>query len=217
MNPRAAARQSVLDACLILAREGFLPGTGGNVALRVDDGSFAVTPSATDYLQMTADDVCIVDLHSLKRLEGALKPSVESGLHARFLRARPDVNASVHTHQPIASAVTLLNEPIPIEDPAHRQALGPEAPVVPYAPSGTGFLARAFERTIRPDINAYLMRNHGIVCGGQTMEQAIDNLRRLESTAIAWLADKIQAQSAKTKHGPLAQRVLHLLTAHSPS
>ena len=103
-----ATRAEVVDTCRVLADKGFLAGTGGNVALRADKAHFAVTPSATDYYTMSVADVCVVRLSDLELVAGALRPSVECGLHARMLRARLDCNASIHTHQPIASAYTLL-------------------------------------------------------------------------------------------------------------
>ena len=91
-------RQSVVELCLELSRRGHFSGTGGNIALRIDAEHIAVTPSATDYLTMVADDICVLRLSDLQQVAGARAPSVESGLHAKVLRARPDANASIHTH-----------------------------------------------------------------------------------------------------------------------
>lgn len=187
-----AAQESVLATCLRLAGEGFLPGTGGNVALRISPKLFAITPSASDYFALSPRDICVVELDTLRMVEGTAKPSVETGLHARLLRARPDLNASIHTHQPVASAVALLRREIPVADPIARNSLGPSVPVVGYAPSGTWFLARAFGHAVRPEINAYLLANHGIVCGGATMEEAIDRVRLLENLAAKYLAGEIE-------------------------
>ncbi len=43
-------RARVVALCVDLSRRGYLAGTGGNVALRIDAECFAVTPSAIDYL-----------------------------------------------------------------------------------------------------------------------------------------------------------------------
>ena len=75
---------------------------------QLDAERFAVTPSASDYYAMSPADICILRLDTLEQLAGDGKPSVESGLHARMFKARPDCQASLHTHQPIASAFTLL-------------------------------------------------------------------------------------------------------------
>jgi L-fuculose-phosphate aldolase len=181
-----AARQALLDAALKLADLGFLAGVGGNLALRIDERRMAVTPSATDYYTMTADDVCVVDFHSLRVLSGARAPSVESGLHARVLARRPDCRASVHTHQPIASAFTLLGVPLPVKDAQQRARVGDDLPVAGYAPSGTGWLARNVARLVRRERNAYLMRNHGVVCLGATLDDACAVVLAVEQAASDW-------------------------------
>ena len=189
-------RESVVRICQELARRGFLAGTGGNVALRVDANCFAVTPSATDYYAMAPQDVSLLRFDNLRQIEGARAPSVESSLHARVLKARPDCNWSVHTHQPIASACTLLGMPLPVRDPDLRALLGPEVAFAGYAPSGTAWLAGKLASKVRPGINAYLMRNHGVLCCAPDADRAVRSLVALEAVAARHLHDRIQAHAA---------------------
>ena len=191
MSRYQQGKERVVQACLQLADRGYLAGTGGNVALRVSGDAFAVTPSASDYYTMRPDDICILRLDTLAVIEGALKPSVESGIHARTLRARPDCVASVHTHQPLASAVALLGVALPVTDAGARAALGSVVPLVPYGPSGTGLLAAAYGRRLRADANAYLLRNHGLVCCGATLAAAISNVEWVEREAAHFLRQHI--------------------------
>jgi L-fuculose-phosphate aldolase len=185
-DPVTSARRAVLETALQLADLGFLAGVGGNLALRIDDHRLAVTPSATDYYAMTPEDVCVLDIRSLRRLAGERAPSVESGLHARALLRRPDCRASVHTHQPVASAFTLLGIALPISEPEARSLLGDRAPIAKYAPSGTTWLARNVARLVTPERNAYLMQNHGVVGLGATLARACQVVVALESAARAW-------------------------------
>ena len=195
----ADGRRAVLATALKLADLGFLAGVAGNLALRLDKKRMAVTPSATDYYTMTPDDVCVVDIDGLRRLAGERAPSVESGLHARALLARPDCHASVHTHQPIASAFTLLGIPLPV--PAEERAIvGDEVPVAGYAPSGTGWLARNVARLVRPNRNAYLMRNHGVVGLGATLDDACAVVLAVERAARRWFEE--HDRDAKASRGP---------------
>jgi len=192
-----AAREDVLATCLALAERGYLAGTGGNVALRADSNHFAVTPSATDYYSMTAADICVVRLSDKKQVEGESKASVESGLHAGVLLARPECGASVHTHQPIASAYTLIGRPLEVRDEAHRALLGPTIPCVGYARSGTAKLATRVARAIEPDTHAYLMRNHGAVCVGTDADQAMRSMAALESECAAFFLARTADNSMK--------------------
>ncbi len=176
----AAVRERVLETCRTLADQGFLAGTGGNVAVRADSEHFCVTPSGTDYYSMEPNDICVLRLADQRQIAGDHKPSVESGLHALVLKARPDCVASIHTHQPVASAYTLLARPLTVVRDTHRRLLGGTVPCAGYAPSGTSWLAGSVAHQVRPDIHAYLMRNHGVVCVGESMERAMERVVALE-------------------------------------
>ena len=187
-------RRRVVALCRDLSRRGYFAATGGNLALRLEGGQFLVTPSATDYFEMTEADVCVIRLADLARIEGDKAPSVETGLHAEILRRRPDVMCSIHTHQPIASAWSLVGAPLAIEDLLAQQLIGRRAPVVGYAPSGTAWLAWRLGRTLRPDINGYLLRNHGAICCGASVEAALGAIEALERAAAGRLRSLIQAR-----------------------
>ncbi|MCW0400081.1 5-deoxy-D-ribulose 1-phosphate aldolase [Xanthomonas sacchari] len=188
-------RARVVALCVELSRRGYLAGTGGNVALRLDAERFAVTPSAIDYLAMRAEDICVVRLADLRQLDGAATPSVETGLHAQVLCRRPDVACSIHTHQPVASACALLGAALPVEDPALQATIGARVPMVGYFPSGTGLLAWLLARQLRASSNAYLMRNHGVLCCGRSLEQAVAAVDALEQLARDHLARRIERRA----------------------
>jgi len=189
------ARSEVLQSCVHLADRGFLAGTGGNLACRIDDEHFAVTPSATDYYAMKLEDICVLRLPDLKQIAGERRPSVEHRLHANIFRVRQDCRASIHTHQPIASAYTLLGRTLEIRDPRHRVLLGPETALVGYAPSGTRWLALKLEKALKPHINAYFLRNHGIVCCGPTLGEAVARVEALEVACAQYFQDAIAQHS----------------------
>jgi len=184
--------REVIETCRTLADRGFLAGTGGNIALRADADHFAVTPSATDYYEMTAGDVCVLRLADLGQVAGELSPSVESGLHARMLRARPDCHASVHTHQPIASAYTVFAKPLIVQSAEHQRLLGKRIPCSGYAPSGTSWLAKKVARLASRNVHAYLMRNHGVVCVGRDVAEATERVEALEQAAAEYFTKQLE-------------------------
>ena len=187
MDQAVTCKQQVVAACQVLVAQGYLMATGGNVSVRVaEQNGFAITPSNYDYLKMTADDVCVLDLE-LNQLAGELKPSVESGMHAAVYGARADVQAIVHTHQVYASALALINAPIPALFDEQARFLGRSVEIIPYAPSGTGFLKRNIAKAIRNHHNAYIIRNHGVLCFGDSLERAMHNVEILEKCCLAYL------------------------------
>lgn len=195
-------QQQIVELSQHLCHRGFFAATGGNLALRIDSQRIAVTPSATDYFTMRAEDVCVLRLKDLAQLSGERAPSVESGLHAKILRARPDVQCSIHTHQPVASACTLLGEPLDVLNPELWASLGKHIPLVGYAPSGSNWLAGKFGRAIRWDYNAYLMRNHGVLCCGPDVETTLSRLEALETFCRDHLLRQITEQSRHTSQLP---------------
>ena len=184
-------RQAVADMCRRLSDQGYLAGTGGNIALRLDDRLFAVTPTATDYETMKAEDVVVLRVDTLEQIEGDRKPSVEKGLHQRMLSAWPERRASVHTHQPIASAVALLHETLPWPAGSTTE-LGRHIGLIPYRPSGTGMLVKALGKALRADIFAYLLASHGVICTATSLEDAAGMVRRIEAAAALHLRARIE-------------------------
>jgi L-fuculose-phosphate aldolase len=192
-----ALRQRVVDMSVLLADRGYFAATGGNLALRADEEHIVVTPSATDYYQMGAADVCVLQLRDLTQVDGDRKPSVETGMHAKVLRTRGDCQASIHTHQPAASACTLLGLSLPVTLPEQRALLGHEVVAVGYAPSGTGWLSHKLAKALRPDVNAYLLRTHGAICCAPGPKQALQAIAALEALATQYLRQRIAEQAAQ--------------------
>jgi ribulose-5-phosphate 4-epimerase/fuculose-1-phosphate aldolase len=180
-------KNQIMDAAQALVRKGYLMATGGNLSLRIPgQNAFAITPSNYDYFKMTPDDVCVLDFE-LNKFEGQLKPSVESAMHGAIYQVRPDVNAIVHTHQAYVSALTLIKAPIPALFDEQARFLGRSVDIIPYAPSGTGFLKNAVAKHVKNHNNAFMMQNHGALVFGHGMERAMHNVEILEKCALAYL------------------------------
>ena len=187
MNQYHSFKEQIVVTARQLTESGYLMATGGNLSVRIaGQAAFAITPSNFDYLKMQPDDVCVLDL-DLHVLEGERKPSVESGMHAGIYRTRADVNAVVHTHQVYASTLALINAPIPALFDEQARFLGRSVEIIPYAPSGTGFLKNAIVKNIQNHNNAYIMQNHGVLCFGHDVERAAHNVEILEKCALAYL------------------------------
>jgi len=182
-----SAKDLIVETAQQLTKKGYLIATGGNVSVRIaGQSALAITPSNYDYMKMLPEDICVLDF-ALNVLEGQLKPSVESGMHAAVYRVRPDVNAVIHTHQVYASALTLIRTPIPALFDEQARFLGRSVNIIPYAPSGTGMLANTITRHVRDHNNAYMMQNHGALVFGHDMERAVHNVEILEKCSLAYL------------------------------
>jgi L-ribulose-5-phosphate 4-epimerase len=199
-----STKQLIVETAQKLVNKGYLMATGGNISVRIaGQDVFAITPSNYDYMKMTPEDVCVLTL-GLQPIEGQLKPSVESGMHAAIYKVRGDVNAVVHTHQVYASALTLIKAPIPALFDEQARFLGRSVDIIPYAPSGTGMLVKTIAKHVRDHNNAYMMQNHGALVFGHNMERAVHNVEVLEKCALAYLL-ALTAERKVTKL-PLAVR-----------
>jgi L-fuculose-phosphate aldolase len=159
---------------------------------------------------MAPNDICVIRLTDLYQVAGHRRPSVEHKLHANVLRARRDCRASIHTHQPIASAYTLLRRDLDIHQPVHQSMLGTKAVCVLYAPSGTSWLASKLRKSLSPEVNAYLLGNHGVVCCGSTLGEAVARVEALEKECSDFFRKAISSQMGSDHNRHLSD-VLMLL------
>jgi len=180
-------KQQVVDICRRLVERGYLKISEGNISMRIPGQvAFAITPSGYDYGKMQAQDICVLDLEA-KRLAGEMKPSIESGMHAAVYQHRADVHAILHTHQVYASALAVINAPIPALFDEQVRFLGRSVEIIPYAPSGTSFLKNNVRRKVQNGSNAYILKNHGALIFGGNTERAIANMALLEKCALVYL------------------------------
>lgn len=187
MNNYITHKTQVVETCRALLQRGYLKATEGNISVRVKGAdAFAITPSNYDYAKMAVEDICVLD-SAQNTLEGALKPSIESGMHLAVYQSRPDVHAIIHTHQPYASALALINAPIPALFDEQVRFLGRGVEIIPYAPSGTGFLKGNVKKKVGNGNNAYILQNHGVLVFGGDVERAIHNMALLEKCALTYL------------------------------
>ncbi len=187
MGQYDAVKQQVIDISRSMVEKRFLIGIGGNVSVRVPgENRMAITPSGYDYMKMVLNDVCIVDW-GIELIEGSMKPSIESGMHAAIYENRLDVNVVIHTHQVSASAVALTNRSIPSLFDEQVRFLGPSVEMVDYGFSGTTKLKNNIVRKLSNNCNAYIMKNHGALTLGSTPERAMLNVELFEKCAAAFL------------------------------
>ncbi|MDE1176943.1 MAG: class II aldolase/adducin family protein [Edaphobacter sp.] len=164
-----------------LYRKGFMPGTSGNLSVRLEDGTILATPTGCSKYLMRAADMVIVDLDG-RQISGTRKVTSEIGMHLAVYRARHDIRAVVHAHPPIATgfacAGRALDEPLCAEA---VMTLGP-VPLAPYATTGTDALAQSLAALI-PHHSAILMANHGAVAYGENLLDAFLKMETVEHFA----------------------------------
>ena len=184
-------RQAVAEAGRQMVGDGLVLGTAGNVSIRVGD-LVAISPSTVAYTEVTAVDVCVVDMDGVvvEAVPGR-RPSSEVPMHLSVYRSS-DAGSVVHHHGLKSAALSTVFEVVPTIHYYVAQ-LGGSLRVAPYARYGSDELAAGVVRAL-DDRVAALMQNHGAVAYGATLELAYKRAQLVE-----WLcAMYIEAASIGT-------------------
>ena len=185
--PLARVRERVAAASRRLAAAGLVGGTSGNVSERSGD-LVAITPTGGVLAELDADDIAVVDLDG-EQVGGPLEPTSELDLHLGVYR-RFDAGAVVHTHAPMATALSCVLDELPC---VHYEMLllGGSVRVAPYRTFGTPELAEAALDALEGR-TAALMSNHGTVAHGTDVDRAAEATRLLEwACTVYWRASAL--------------------------
>jgi L-fuculose-phosphate aldolase len=205
----AEARADVVWACRRMRATGLVPGTAGNVSVRVDD-LVAISPSGLDYDELTAELVCVYALDGTP-VDAPLKPSSELPLHLA-LRQRPGAVAVVHTHAVASTALSLVVDEVPASH-YYTAMFGGPVRVAGYATFGSPELAANVVAALA-DRTAALMANHGAVCVAGSVRAALDLASYLEYVCDVQLRAESTGRPVRTLAGDEIDRVRDLLRGY---
>ncbi|HEY7414242.1 MAG TPA: class II aldolase/adducin family protein [Ktedonobacteraceae bacterium] len=187
-------KQLLADIVTELYRANLVTAMGGNVSVRCAsrDDALWITPSQIFKGNLRPEQMIMVDFTG-KRIDVASNPpgypSVESAYHGGILRMRPEVNAVVHTHAPLATAFAMCDMQMP---PITSEAiLLVDLPTIPWAIGGSHELAEyVLEYVGKRQVSGAYLRNHGLVTVGSTLREAADVTYAVEHTIKIILACK---------------------------
>lgn len=171
-----------------MLNDGLVLGTAGNISVRVPD-RIVITPTSVPYEEITSEDLCILDVNG-EQIAGGGRPSAETPMHLGIYSAT-DAGAVVHTHSPVAVAVSAVVDELPAIHYAIHTFGGDTIRVVDYKRFGSDDLACATVAAL-DGRRAVLLRNHGTVSYGRSLEEAYHLAALLEWLATAyWRAKAI--------------------------
>lgn len=184
---RREARELVVLFCRRMLQERLVYYTAGNISTRIgnEPGLVAVTPGSTAYDTLRPEDIVILDI-SGRIVEGRLQPTAELPLHTITYRERPDVAGIVHTHSAAAMAMAALGMSLPPILHGLVAACGGGISAAPYARGATAEMAALTGEPLR-ERSACLLRNHGVLAIGPTVEHAYNAACVVEGVADAYL------------------------------
>ncbi len=171
-----------------LHEAGWVANHDGNASLRVGRDRFLITPTATSKAEVTESSLVLID-GAGKVVEGRNKPPGETELHLAAYRARPDVNAVLHAHPPVATAFGVSRTPLePICLPEAVVSLG-TVPLLPFAMPKTPLAVEAIGRGCAEG-EAMLLPGNGALTVGPDIDLAYLRMELVEHLAKILLAAK---------------------------
>ena len=184
-------RKEVIETANLLPAYNLVWMAGGTACARdPETGYIVVTPSGLAYKDLTPEDMIIVDIN-MQVIEGEFRPSVATNLWIAIFKARPDVNAIIHTHSPYASAFSVIDEPIPIVTETQADWFGQPIRVAPYAHLEDDHFVSAPVEALG-DGYGFLFGQHGPVTVGKSLAHALERAVTLEEAAkIYYIAKNI--------------------------
>lgn len=180
-------REQVVVIGLEALARGVVHGTAGNMSVRdPESGLIAISPSGIPYPAVTPADVVIVDEHAAV-VDGRRSPSSETPLHTMVMRARPDIRAIIHTHSHYSTVVSCIRPFLPPILTEVCLVVGARVPVTRYGLTGTPDFGESVIEALEPDTRAVILKNHGLVCFGDSFEAALAIAEIVEEAARVYV------------------------------
>ena len=182
-------KKLIVDSGRELYKQNLTLGTWGNISvLDSETGLVYIKPSGMDYNEINLEDIIVVDKKG-NTIEGLRKPSIEMPMHLSIYNARKDVGAIVHYHPIYSSVLAVTGSILPGICEDFVQIVGEKVLCAKYALPGSDELA---ENTVASlgDRNAVFLTNHGTLCVGRDMKEAMKVCYVVEKTAHIYILSK---------------------------
>jgi L-fuculose-phosphate aldolase len=174
-------RAEIVEAGRRMYARGYVASNDGNISARLDDTRILTTPKSVSKGFMTPDMMVIVDYEG-KKLSGDRDPSSELPMHLEIYRNRPDVNAVVHAHPPLATGFAVAGIPLTRAVLAEVVTTLGSIPIAEYGTPSTAELPAAVRKYIKAH-DGLLLANHGAVTCCRSVMTAYYKMETIEHFA----------------------------------
>ncbi len=159
-----------------------LAAADGNLSALLPDGTLAMTPSGVPKGALTPEQMARLDREG-RILAG--HPSSERLMHLAIYWACPEARVVAHAHPPTAIAWTLARPDmtwLPAEALPEGILAAGNIPVVPYARPGSAAMGDGLLPFL-PEHRLMILARHGAVAWGESVEEVVGGLERVEHLA----------------------------------
>jgi L-fuculose-phosphate aldolase len=181
-------KEQLIIAGRVLVAEGQDDFTRGHISFRLPDDPnlFFMKAHSIGLDEITMQNILTIDLEG-NVVAGTARRHSEVYIHSEILKARPDLHCVIHTHPTYSIALSATGRPLKCYSQPGAlfyEALGTYADTINLIRTqamGAG-VARALGRG-----HAVLLKNHGVVVAGATIEEAVIRTIMLENGAMVQL------------------------------
>jgi len=174
-------RADIVEVGRRMYARGYTASNDGNISVRIAPDRLLMTPKSVCKGFMTPDMMCVTDLNG-KKISGDRDPSSEALMHLEVYRQRPDVNAVVHAHPPIATGFAVAGIPLDRAVLAEVLTTLGSIPLAEYATPSTSELPDAVRKYIKAH-DGMLLANHGALTVGADLFGAYYKMETIEHFA----------------------------------
>jgi L-fuculose-phosphate aldolase len=178
-------KQKMIWAGKVLVGEGQDDFTRGHISVRLPDdpSRFLMKAHSIGLDEITMDNILTIDLDG-KVVAGTAKRHSEVYIHSEIFKARADIACVLHTHPPYSIALSASGRPLKaLSQPGalFHDSLGLYDDTINLIRSPE--LGAGVARALGPR-RAVLLKNHGVVVTGATIEELVISTIMLENAAM---------------------------------
>jgi L-fuculose-phosphate aldolase len=181
LSTEAQLRADICEIGRRLYAREYTASNDGNISVRLGPDRLLMTPTSVCKGFMTVDMMCITDLDG-KKVAGERHPSSEMQMHLEVYRRRPDVQAVVHAHPPIATGFAVAGIPLDRAVLAEVVTTLGSVPIAEYATPSTKELPEAVSKYVQAH-DGMLLANHGALTMGKDLFSAYYKMETIEHFA----------------------------------
>jgi L-fuculose-phosphate aldolase len=189
MSAEASLRADIVEVGRRMYARRYTASNDGNISVRLDAGRLLMTPRSVCKGFMTPEMMCVTDLEG-RKLQGERDPSSEMLMHLEVYRQRPDIQAVVHAHPPIATGFAVAGIPLDRAVLAEVLTTLGSIPIAAYATPSTAELPEAVRKYIKAH-DGMLLANHGALTVGGDLFSAYYKMETIEHFATISLVARL--------------------------
>ena len=187
----ASLRADIVEVGRRLYARGYVASNDGNISVRLDRDRLLMTPAGVSKGFMTPEMMVVTDFEGrVVGDAGGRRPSTEIQMHLVAYRERPDVNAVVHAHPPLATGFAVAGLALDRAVLAEVVTTLGSIPIAEYGTPSTKELPAAVARYVKAH-DGMLLANHGALAIGKDLFSAYYKMETIEHAANITLVARL--------------------------